>query len=192
MTTIYRISTYSDDYMYFAMDDYEILSKMGEDFDTFALGNKSLADIWKTPDATFLLSDTGAISLPDISSWANCLIFNQKAYDILADKLQAVGEALPVNVSGVTYYFFNVTTPIDDKYIDLDKSEKAYFEGMDAGIDNLEFKNEDIDDSILMFTTSYDGYSNIFCTEAFKSLIEKSGLTGVTFNTKLSIDLLKD
>ncbi|MDH5180176.1 MAG: hypothetical protein OEZ39_17125 [Gammaproteobacteria bacterium] len=80
---------------------------------------------------------------------------------------------------------------IEDRLIDGRKSENASSNGEEVGVARLVFKNNEIDDRILVFTSSCDGYANVFCTEAFKTEIEKNGLTDVVFNTSLAINPLE-
>lgn len=177
--------------MYFALHEFEIRSKMGDDFDVMNFG-QSMKDIWKAPNGQFLTSDTGSIKIPDVSSWApHVLVFSQKAYDLLPNHLTEYGEMLPVNIESNNYYMFNMMHMLDDSIIDQDKSKKAIFEGAEVGISNLTFKNNLINDDILIFTLPYVGGTTIFCGDKFKNLIEELKITGITFDTKLTIDPLE-
>ncbi len=177
--------------MYFTLDDYEIMSKMGDDFQIDSFG-QSMKNFWKTPNAQFLTSDDGPIKIPNISNWIpRALVFDEKAHNLLLEHLEDYGEMLGINIDSNKYYMFNLMRMTDNSTIDYDKSQKAIFQGEQVGIKRLVFKNDLIDDDLLLFTTSYDRGANIFCGDKFKNLVEELELTGITFDTMLAIDPLE-
>jgi len=190
MKNIYRISINFHDFMMFTLDEYELITKLGEDFTPQHFGT-SIKDMWNTVDAKFIASDSGSIILPDISRWMpNLLIFNQKAYDILSTHLKDYGEMLDINIDSKSYYLFNIMKYIDDAAIDQTSSKKAIVDGIEIGVQSLCFKHEKISDDILLFKTNYDRGSNIFCSDNLKQLIEDSDLTGIDFEKELAINPL--
>ena len=174
--------------MYFTLDNTEIVSKMGGDFYPQLFGTE-LQKNWKVVRGNFIISDTGSIKAPDISTWTfKTLVFNQKAHDALKDFLNDYGEMLEISIESKKYYMFNLINLIDDSIIDYDNSEKVLLNGVEIGEKKLTFNLDTNVEKTLLFKTSYDNKANTFCDETFKKLIEDLGLTGIQFETELAIN----
>lgn len=84
------------------------------------------------------------------------------------------------------YWVLHVTKKIGLDAVDLSKSEREVIEECEyIGMQSLVFKEEKLKD-LLLFQTEFSGYKNLYCTEKFKALIEKSGLKGLLFSTDLA------
>jgi len=185
MKNVYRLTYNIDDYMKFALDDYELITLMGDDFNIHGFG-EPMMDIWKTPNGLFNLSDTGSVKIPDISQWMEHVpVFNQMAYDIFYDLLKEDAEFLPVTIEGNNYYLVNLTTFIDNQIIDENNSEKRFVDGHEMGAKKLAFHHDQIPDELLLFKTHYDYGTTIFCGDRFKLLVEKHKLSGLLFSNEL-------
>ena len=175
------------------MDEMEVIMTMGEELDLNDIGSKSLKPIWKTPNGQFFKSDSGSTTLPDISDWTgNSLLVNKDTYDMLLNTIGSLGEFLPINVENKPYYLFNCLNIIDDKLIDMSNSELATLNKQVVGTAKLAFHQDKISDDTLIFTTTFDRHSHLFCTEAFKTFIAENKFTGIGFDTRLAINPLEE
>lgn len=178
--------------MSFQIDSQEILTKMGMDFDISTLGTAQ-KDIWVTLDAMFKKSDSGSIKIPDISMWASkLLVVNQKAYDLLLDIISNLGEFLKIEIESQPYYMFNTINTLDNDVVALDKSEKAIFDGEEVGVAHLEFIEDNIPSSNVLFNVKYDNGAYLFCDDEFKDFVKENRLTGLEFSSELAVNPLDD
>jgi len=190
--TIYRMRSDHDNFMVFNLTPTELRSKMGRSFRYFINRTPQPQPNWVVPDATFrkISEFPKAGNLPDICDWVGVHpVLNQKAYDVLVNRLESYGEFLPVSIEGIPYYIFNILHLVEESFIDTDKSERE-FEGegenrMQVGLHKLKFK-EDLLTDTLLFKTEYDTYLNVFCGDDLKNIIEDTGLTGVLFKPDLA------
>lgn len=186
MTQFYRLQPENNKYMYFELDAYDLLETLGGDFDITTFGENK-KDIWKPVKGKFYSSENTSIIIPDITIWStNLLILNQKAYAVLNEELNHLGEFLDVTVESTTYYLFNIMNQLNDDVIDNDKTELAMFKGQVVGLKSLGFNAETIDDKNLLFKIDFDKGVDLFCTEGFKSLIENAELTGLAYHKELA------
>ncbi|WP_444893711.1 imm11 family protein [Microbulbifer sp. TRSA001] len=121
--------------------------------------------------------------IPDVYLWMNVfLMVSKKAKDVLSPLLDIFGEFLPFECNGDEYFIFSVYSVIEP---DPSKSKILLNDGIYAGISSLSFKPETIGTHIL-FKTSFDRFSYLYCTDKFKDIIESNELTGLHFSTDLS------
>jgi len=112
---------------------------------------------------------------PDIAEYGGCeLVFSQSAKDKLESVLSKYGEFLAINVEDKKHYLFNLLNFTDA--IDPFNSKKEIFDGIEVGVEKISFLENEVSD-LCIFSTPYDGYSYLYCTNEFKTLIENSGLT---------------
>src|SRR5690606_38201158 len=142
-------------------------------------------DFWKPLEAKFSddSDDGGLAKLPDITCWfTDRPALNQTAYKALAAPLSPYGEILPVTCDGAPYWIVHPTEKTGLDAIDRDKSKREVIDECEyIGVQSLVFKEEALSD-LLIFQTEFNGYKNIYCTEKFKSLVEKSQLKGLLFS----------
>lgn len=187
MTQYYRIQPEPDQYMYFALDTYDFLNKLGEEFELSDFG-KPMSHAWQPVEGKFYPKVGNATKIPDITTWqTDLLILNQKACDILRDTLQSLGELLPVEVGSDTYYLFNVLERLADDVIDMANSEYEYHatEEKPVGFKVLNFNVNNIPQDKLLFCVQNDFAYNIYCDDKLKNIVNENDLGGLFFNTTL-------
>lgn len=174
--------------MVFHIEPKELRARMGDNIMIHlgAAPDNYLPD-WIKPDATFYIPDNypDALDIPDITLWGEHMVLNEKAHTALYEKLGEYGEFLPVNCEGNNYYILNILNIIDriggvDEAQSARKTENDIF----LGVEKLVF-NEDIVNGALVFRTAFDDHQRVFCTDAFKQLVDDSGLCGIVFKTDL-------
>lgn len=184
---IYKLRADRSKYLNFYISALEIELKIG---DYFLLDRPLWADFWQPVDAVFHddSDEQTAIRPPDITPWfaTTCIALNTRAYELLHNHIQPYGELLPVNCEGITYWLLHTTKKLGLEYVDLNKSQREIIEECEyIDAQSLVFKEEKLADQ-LIFLTEFNGYKNIYCTEKFKSLVEKAGLKGLIFSTDLA------
>ncbi|XQW86704.1 hypothetical protein ACOYR1_08275 [Thalassotalea piscium] len=117
----------------------------------------------------------------DINIHSHFLVLKMKAYNVLHEQLKAFGEFLPLNVEGDKMMMFNLLTFANENQ---DLCEMSYLDGLENGLKTLSFEASDVTNKII-FKSKLQGGMNKYCTENFKYLVEKNGLTGVRFDTDL-------
>lgn len=132
-------------------------------------------------------SDSGnVITLPDITLWStDDIVCNEEAYTVLKNKLDSYGEWLPILIEGVSYWLLHVTKKTGMDFVDLNKSERIVDRVGDIEVRKLTFYSEKIEE-LLILKTEYNNYKNIYCTEAFKSLLEENDLKGMIFSEDMT------
>ena len=173
--TIYRLQYDAYEYPRVDISMDEIMDKLPGGRQTMVKG-KSRKDAWVILNATYYYNKDNPEKpiCPDISKAAFEMVFSQKAKDELESVLGQYGEFLPVSVEGETRYLFNLLNSTDA--IDPFNSKKEICDGIAVGIEKIAFLEHEVRD-LCIFNTAYDGYSCIYCTDEFKDLIGKSGLT---------------
>ncbi len=186
--TVYKIQADNEHYKAFDLDIEEIFDKLGEDFDfNFPCLGISVKEKWQTLSSGKYVpipEYEHATKIPDISDWqSGDLVFSGKACDLLYKHLADYGEFLPVKCDDQNCHIFNVLNIMD--VVDVENSAQILDQGVFMGIKKLSFKEGLLTDTLL-FKIKYDNLHNIYCTDAFKTLIEKSGLTGLIFTEDLA------
>ena len=121
------------------------------------------------------------------------LFLNEEAYDALYELIAQDGEILPVSFEGASAdehgmrkdgAIFNPLKIAEDfDALDTKLSMKNEWEDLVS----LEFNEKRLNDvGITLFRSSFEGFTGIFCTEAFKSACEAASLKGITFTPDLA------
>lgn len=147
----------------------------------------SIADKWPVSHGGFYdMSSNKAEELsmtPDVYLWMNVfLVLSQKAKSILLPLLDVFGEFLPFECNGEQYFIFSVYSKVEP---DPKKSSVISKNGIYAGISSVAFRSESIGTQLL-FKTSFDHFSHLYCTDKFKGIIESNRLSGISFSTDLT------
>jgi hypothetical protein len=147
----------------------------------------SIVDVWPKSHGGFYnmySADAEEISsVPDVYIWMNVfLVLSPKAKEILSPLLTIFGEFLPFECNEKIYFIFVVHSLIEP---DTSESEVLINNEVYAGISSLVFKSEIVGSHIL-FKTSFDRFSHLYCTEKFRNVVETNFLTGISFSTDLS------
>lgn len=142
-------------------------------------GPQSLASHWidVTGELEQKNMDASASDIPDITFWSKYLAFSAPAYAKLVDRLEPVGEFLPVNTSAGIWYIFNILQ-YADHLVDETNSQQDISNNVCMGLKALTFTsptNEQV------FKINFDQGNGVYCTEAFKNLIKDLQLTGLVF-----------
>lgn len=187
MTQYYRIQPEQDQYMYFELDAYDFLDKLGEEFELSDFG-KPMLHAWQPVKGKFYPKVGNATKSPDITTWkTDFLVLNQKACDILKDTLELIGELLPVEVASDTYYLFNALERLSDDVIDMDNSKYEYHatEEKPVGFSVLKFNTNKIPQDKSIFCVQNDFAYNVYCDDRFINTIKENDLGGLFFNPTL-------
>lgn len=150
----------------------------------FSYHNTSLADGWEGVRSRFVQSDDAPqLPIPDVSLWLSgaALVISSKAYEVLSELIAGFGELLPVTSDEGTFYIFNCRTSVD---ADPTQSEHIIESGQVIGVKRLGFNSKDVGDTVI-FKTSFNNCTDLFCSNAFKQAVEAHGLTGVKFSENL-------
>lgn len=157
--------------------------------DFFLLDEPIWADFWKPINATFFDdSDSGkAISIPDITVWPGnaCLALNAVAYKKLNLHIKAYGEFLRIESEGNPYWLFHSTKRTGFDLVDEKNSKRTINETGYVEMQALSFNEKQCKEE-LIFLSEFSDYRDMYCTEEFKTLVEKSGLKGLYFSTDLA------
>ncbi len=151
----------------------------------FHRNNIAMATWWVTPETDFIdIDDAPSGAIPDITLWTggagSSLVLSPKSFRYLGDLLQSYGEFLPVKISDEIYYIFNCLILGE---ADNDKTEQEYVDGEAFGLRHIEFV-EGVTKH-LVFKSTVDGCTSLFCGDQFKEVIESFNLCGVIFDTNL-------
>ncbi len=179
----YKLRFNRNTHLLFDISADEIEAKLG---DMFLLDHsEKWSDIWKPLDGRFYDNSDkkNRVSVPDITLWfTDEIVCNEKAYRVLKEPLGSYGEWLPVKVEGISYWLLHVTKKTEMENINLKASERT----IDViEVQKLSFIQNKIED-LLIFKTAYNNYQNIYCTEDFRSLIEKNELQGLSFSSDMT------
>lgn len=147
--------------------------------------SESMIDAWNTLNGTYYYSKDNPVknSCPDLSKRLWEMVFSEEAKTKLEKSLGKYAEFLPISIDGDKRYIFNLLNATSA--IDQFNSKMKIHNGVEMGVEKIAFLAHEVKD-LCIFNTPYDGYSHIYCTDEFKSLIENSGLTsGWSFHEKL-------
>ncbi len=182
---VYMLRADRAHYLNFYISPNEIESKLG---DYFLLDEPLWHEFWKPVEAEFQddSDQRNVVNPPDITIWytTNNLALNQKAYEALKDELEPYGEFLPVKCAGNTYWLLHTTKKTDMETVDLKASERTIDEGGFIDLKKLVFRQDAVKD-FLIFQTPYSDYRNLYASEKFKTLVQKSNLSGLIFSEDL-------
>ena len=67
-----------------------------------------------------------------------------------------------------------------DKFIDINNSEVEIIGGVQMGVNFIAFREGSLP---LIFKINYDKNVRVFCSEEFKALIGKAGISGLIFDS---------
>ena len=185
---IFKILRDSENFMEFSTDLEDMLDEIGPEiseleFMHFSRHNLKLGYHWGNFFGTFKKVRAGAQQRPDISCWRGAtLILSPTSKEILEQHLTPYGEFLPISCDQQGYFIFNC---LELAKIDPNLSQQAQLE---HGL--IEFKKITFDQSStmgkLVFKSQDEGCTAIFCSEAFKSLINIHNLNGLKFSESLT------
>lgn len=177
----YKMLTYSHEYK---IDSIVAIRNGGTTLIANGTPHQFLTN-WKEIEVIFVdgYPENGkAKVMPDIAFTYGRLFLSQKALDMLAETLNATkGELLPVRYNqGLKGFIFN---PLCTLEVDHALSHK----NADGEIMKIAFTQE-----ALLFKTPFDHFFSLFCSQNFKSIIDQSGLNGLTFTSDLTHYYLDD
>ncbi len=183
--TLYSI--YPDDqYRIPGFDDAQIRKVFGDDIhQQFNVNYNPIpySKNWQVLDVNFDDDQSGLEGslIPDISIHYGRIYLSLAAYGTLKDILSQDGEFLPVRVNGADAYFFNPLMKAED--VDgLDKKRSIKNEW--GEIENIAFHADRVS-KFTIFKSKFDYYSNAYCQETVKNIVENKGLKGVFFTHDL-------
>lgn len=111
---------------------------------------------------------------------------------MLKNTISGVGEFLKIEIESQPYYMFNTVNTLGNEIIDLDKSEKAMFDGDEVGVAHIGFIENSIPQSNVLFNIKYDNGAYLFCDDQFKSFVRDNNLSGLEFSAELAVNPLDD
>lgn len=177
---IYRIHPNHEKYKSFVLNSKVVRKALGADtMFHFSREPKSYQQSWTPFEISFSeLGSKNNANLPDISARNGRLYLSEAAYDALRTILAPHGELLPVFHESNKGFLFNPLS-LAENYQALDPKAcvKNEFGEVEA-IGFLEEKLTDVD----VFRSEFDGYAGIFCSDAFKSAVERHHLQGLLFS----------
>jgi hypothetical protein len=183
---VYKIKSDFENYWSFNIDSTELFQKMP----TFSakFKTKPRLEEWNKPDGHFYPSDnhkSNKVALPDVTTWLlGNLVLNEAAYEKIGKELSALGEFLPVNADGTSYFIFNVLNVIPDELIDRGNTKTTMQFGVPMGLESLGFIDSQIGDQLL-FKTTADNLAGLYCTERFSTLLRNNDLRGLVLDKNL-------
>lgn len=191
MNNYYLIENDGYDFKWLALQVDDFIDRMPESYSDaellrFSHHNTSLMKGWEGIVSSFIQADDVVVALPipDVSLWLSgaALVLSEKAFNVLVDLLADFGEFLPVICTEGVFHIFNCRTLVD---ADLNQSEQRIERGQVIGIKRLAFKDTDVVDAVI-FKTSFNNCTDLYCTDAFKQAVENYHLTGVKFSLDLA------
>lgn len=182
--TIYRIHPDRMNYQLLTISSEEVISKLGKQH-PFHIDPtpKPYASVWKPLEISFYDSTSGnkKTKLPDISVDHGRLFLNEAGRNALSALIEADGEILPVSFGGQLGVIFNALKCAEDfNALDTKCSTKNDW----GDLQSLAFIEEKIE-PVILFKCQFEGFTGLFCNEAFKSAVERAKLNGVTFSDDL-------
>jgi len=184
---VYKLRFDRNKFLAFDISPEEMEEKLGEDY-FFMLDEPVWSEFWKALEVQFHDdSDKKDISsLPDITCWfTDQLVLNEHAYNILSEALTPYGEFLPVKYKEISFWVFHVAKLTGLDVINQTDSARVVEASGHIEVERMLFINKAVDD-LLIFKTEYNGFKNVYCSEKFKSLVDRSGLQGLVFNEDLA------
>lgn len=182
--TIYRIHPDRTHYQLLTIASEEVVSKLGQK-NPFHIDPtpRPYAPIWKPLEVSFYDSNKGKkkTKRPDISVAHGRLFLNNAGCDALSKLIETDGELLPVLFDGEGGAIFNTLKCAEDfNALDTERSTKSVW----GDLQSLAFVEENLNAAVL-FRCKFDGFTGLFCSDAFKVAVEQANLKGVTFSEDL-------
>ncbi|MCO1336665.1 hypothetical protein MO867_20270 [Microbulbifer sp. OS29] len=176
---LYQVFTNCTDYMtpHFNIDEVE--DKRGDDDFIIDIRPKRYADEWEPLEIEFCLED-GLPNIPTLSKWQNYLVLHESAYKALEGVLGPYGEFLPCTHQNAKFYLFNPLIIAED--LDAVVPDSVTLNG--NLLTGIEFDKDKLKD-VPVFR-SKESYITIYCTDAFKDVVEAEKLDGLLFSTNLT------
>jgi hypothetical protein len=172
--------------MLHTFDSTEVEAKLGGDH-LFHIDPSPLeySPIWKEPlTITFKERFEEEERIPDLQVHHGHMFFSEKAYNAIGAYLEKDGEFLPVVYkSGNRGYVFNIRNIAENSNA-LDDKLTTYNEWGD--LKSIGFIEEKLPFGTMIFRAEADDYDGVFCTDAFKNLVEGFRLLGIDFQPDLS------
>ncbi|WP_020411184.1 hypothetical protein [Microbulbifer variabilis] len=177
--SIYKVSENDSDFMTPYFEPTAVLKKrVGMKF-LFNTAPKSYSEEWEPLELSIKACDSAPV-IPTISRWQNYLVLHEAAYNALEGTLSSFGEFLPCTHQGAKFYLFNPLTIAEDLNAVVPGSVARDNDLISA----IEF-DEDKLKEVPIFRTKESNVS-IYCTEAFKEVVEASSLDGLFFSKNLT------
>ena len=104
--------------------------------------------------------------------------FSSRAVDAMHDVLERFGQLLPLETDVGPYWAYNVTNVID--VLDRQASKIKMFKGRILEIERMRFRQDAIEGQFVFKIPETVG-SAAYVTEAFRSIVHRSGLSGFFF-----------
>ncbi|MCO1336664.1 hypothetical protein MO867_20265 [Microbulbifer sp. OS29] len=175
----YQVFEDDNNYMTVYFDPDEVEDKRGDDDFTIFTTPQAYASDWVPLELSIKACDSPPV-IPAISTWLNYLVLHESAYKALEGMLGPYGEFLPCTYQGAKFYLFNPLTIAED----LDAVMPGSVTKDDGLLASIAFDEEKLKDTPVFRTK--ESYICIYCTEAFKNLVEKEKLEGLRFSAKLA------
>ncbi|WP_370980070.1 hypothetical protein [Agaribacterium sp. ZY112] len=186
---IYRIHFNSEAYKQFDLSELDLFDSVErymdwDEFEVITTKGGSFDGKWSDCSATWMDSISDENITPDIAVWdrSRWLVLSEKAYEALNGILTPYGEFLPITIDGTPWHVFNCLNVVD---VDHCRSKASFESGVYFDVSEIHFK-EGVESDQLVFTTDYTQRGIMYCSDTFKTLIESTELTGLTFNKDLT------
>ncbi|MCO1336304.1 hypothetical protein MO867_18385 [Microbulbifer sp. OS29] len=176
---IYKVFTNFTDFMVPHFDIDEVEEKRGDDDFIIDTRPTNYADDWIPLEVQFSLED-GLPEIPTLSMCRNYLVLHESAYKTLEGVLGPYGEFLPCTHQKAKFYLFNPLTIAED----LDAVVPGSVTRKGNLLSGIEFDKAKLKD-VPAFRTK-ESFISIYCTDAFKDIVESEKLDGLLFSTKLT------
>ncbi|WP_444925876.1 hypothetical protein ACJJI4_16980 [Microbulbifer sp. TRSA002] len=175
----YRLSPNYSDYMSPNFDIDEVEDKRGDD--DFVIDTRPIkyADDWVPLEIQFSIDDA-VPAIPTLSKWRNYLVLHESAYQSLEGVLGPFGEFLPCTHQKAKFYLFNPLTIAED----LSAVVPGSVSKNGNLLSGIEFDKDKLK-NVPVFR-SKESYITIYCTDAFKDVVEAEKLDGLLFSTNLT------
>lgn len=189
---IYRLVDNINDFQDLDIDPFDFVEAMAErngltysEFERFAWDNRAFGADWVDIGAEFMPGGKKKPK-PDIAMWSGpFLMLAPKAHKALSAALAPFGELLPFSVDNETWHLFNCLTLAE---ADESRSQPLTADGHWLGVKQLEFTDAETRGK-LVFKTTYNRCTELYCSDTLVELIEENGLTGLEFSPTLIPEL---
>ncbi|WKD50479.1 hypothetical protein [Microbulbifer spongiae] len=176
---IYQVFENDSDYMTPYFEPGEVIGKRGSIQFVFNTNPQAYAGDWVPLELSLKACDSSPV-IPTLSTWQNYLVLHESAYQALKGLLGPFGELLPCTYQGVKFYLFNPLTIAED----LDAIVPSSVTRDNDLLSGIAFDEEKLKD-VPVFRTK-ESYISIYCTGAFKDVVESEKLDGLLFSTNLT------